>query len=365
MPRRLALLVLLALLALPACVSPAAPPTRSAAVDPAARWFKLDTVPYKGKQDDIHFLDARTGLYANGAGKIYRSDDGGASWREVLSRPGTYFRAVGMVDDRFLLAGNLGPDYYPGVTDATPLYLSRDGGLSWQAAAAAEGPALKGICAIDILRPKDGGAPRVIHAGGRVGGPAQLMRSEDGGLTWRSRDLGEQAAMILDVKFLDADHGLVFAASSTELARSNALILRTEDGGANWKTVYRSTRPHEMIWKASFPTAAVGYATVQSYDPDPKRSQRVVVKTEDGGRSWRELPLVDNAAAREFGIGFATAEMGWVGTSAGGFETRDGGRSWKPVSLGRAVNKIRVLPEGEGFVAYAIGVDVYKFAAPK
>jgi hypothetical protein len=32
--------------------------------------------------------------------------------------------------------------------------------------------------------------------------------------------------------------------------------------------------------------------------------------------------------------------------------------------MGRAVNKIRIVPDGSGFVAYAIGVDLYKLAVP-
>jgi hypothetical protein len=35
------------------------------------------------------------------------------------------------------------------------------------------------------------------------------------------------------------------------------------------------------------------------------------------------------------------------------------------VEFGRVVNKIRIVPDGEGhFVAYAIGSDVYMFAPP-
>jgi photosystem II stability/assembly factor-like uncharacterized protein len=106
----------------------------------------------------------------------------------------------------------------------------------------------------------------------------------------------------------------------------------------------------------SFPTRQVGYATVQNYQEG--RSQRVVVKTTDGGATWRELPLVDDAHAQEFGVGFVDERRGWVGTAVSGFETRDGGRSWAPVEMGRAVNKIRIVRNGARWRAYAIGVSV-------
>lgn len=104
----------------------------------------------------------------------------------------------------------------------------------------------------------------------------------------------------------------------------------------------------------------VGYATVQSYD-EAAGNRRVIVKTADGGKSWRELPLVDEAGIREFGIGFVDERRGWVGTSKTGFETRDGGKSWSRVEMGRAVNKIRVVRKPDGGAAvFAIGVDVHR-----
>ncbi|MFM7106435.1 MAG: hypothetical protein ACKOW8_13035, partial [Flavobacteriales bacterium] len=70
---------------------------------------------------------------------------------------------------------------------------------------------------------------------------------------------------------------------------------------------------------------------------------------------------VEDAAAREFGVGFIDAQHGFVGTMNTGFETLDGGKSWSPVNLGRACNKIRIYKTGEGKAyGYAIGVDVLK-----
>lgn len=330
-----------------------------------AVWRKLDTVPYQGKQDDIHFIDPARGWYVNGAGKIYATEDGGKTWQEQLSQPGTFFRTVGFLDEHRGFAGNIGIDYFPGVTDTRPLYATRDGGKTWSVVESLTGEQVKGLCAIDVLHSpfvNAGSLDRrtIVHAGGRVGGPATLLRSLDGGETWKIIDMTPHTAMILDVKFFDAMNGIVFGASDSDVQKSHARILRTQDGGVTWKTVYQSTRPYELTWKGSFPTDRIGYATIQSYDPDPANSRRYVVKTTDGGRSWKELPLVDDARVRQFGIGFHDARIGWVGTSTGGFQTVDGGRTWTPVDLGRAVNKIRVLPTDDGFVAYAIGVDVYK-----
>jgi photosystem II stability/assembly factor-like uncharacterized protein len=97
----------------------------------AAGWQQLPTEAFKGKQDDIHFVDINTGWYVNGEGKIYGTSDGGASWQRLLQQSGTYFRAVGFVDRQLGFAGNIGTDYYPGVTDTVALYRSGDAGKTW------------------------------------------------------------------------------------------------------------------------------------------------------------------------------------------------------------------------------------------
>src|SRR5206468_5940967 len=127
-----------------------------------------------------------------------------------------------------------------------------------------------------------------------------------------------------------------------------------------WQRVYTSARPFELSWKVSFPSRNVGYVTVQNYNPDKSVTRRVVAKSVDGGKTWSELPLADDFAVREFGVGFADENTGWVGTTTTGFETRDGGKTWTRVQMGRAVNKIRIVPDGEHYVGYAIGLEVWK-----
>ncbi|WP_118857141.1 WD40/YVTN/BNR-like repeat-containing protein [Sphingomonas mesophila] len=355
-----------ATLALASCRTalPAAP--EPIAVPPGAIWQTQPSEAFNGKRDDIHFATAAIGFYGTGKGDLFRTDDGGSTWAKVWSKPGTFIRALGFVDSDNGFLGNVG-DYYPGVTDTNPLYRTRDGGRSWSPVAI-NGAIVEGICAIDIVKSEAIYQGRlrqrvIVHAGGRVGGPAKLLRSLDGGETWRFIDLSDRAGMILDVKFLDADTGFVFAATDKDNANSNALILKTRDGGRTWREVYRSSRKRELIWKASFATNRVGYTTVQSYDPE--RAQQLVAKTLDGGETWREVPLTLDAKARQFGIGFATPDIGWVGTAAGGFETRDGGQNWAKVPLAPAANKIRVRAADGTPKIVAIGTQVQALEAAR
>jgi photosystem II stability/assembly factor-like uncharacterized protein len=344
-------------------------PSPSISLPAGAVWKKLNTPAFRGKQDDIFFVDVQTGWYVNGEGKIYKTTDSGATWVEKLSKPGTYFRTIAFIDEKTGFAGNIGTDYFPGVIDTTPLYRTDDGGDTWRVAHVDGGAAIKGLCAIDVVSVKFINAGvlderTVVHAGGRVGGPAHLMRSLDGGKTWTTKDLSAVTAAILDVKFFDDKTGFIMGASAAGIETSSARILKTIDGGQTWQTVYESKRPYEITWKASFPTRDVGYVTVQSYNPEKSVAQRVVAKTTDGGETWRELPLVNDFDEREFGVAFASAQVGWVGTLKGGYQTTDGGATWTFVEMGRAVNKIRVVRDGpQGFVGFAIGAEVRRLDA--
>lgn len=369
----LAHLAALALPAEPACAGDQAGLARSsepAAVAPTrgADWETLPTEPYQGKRDDVSFADALHGWYGTGKGDLFATRDGGESWTKVASHPGTFIRALGFIDERVGFIGNVGTDYYPGVTDKTPLYRTDDGGATWSPVDLG-GAKVEGICSIDVLRTHRIYQGRltqntIVTAGGRVGGPAALIRSADGGVTWHVTDMSRWTSMILDVHFLDERTGFVAGSSARDVDVANAQILMTRDGGVTWTEVYRSKRPTELVWKTSFPTRKVGYGAVMSYDK--ANASKLIVKSVDGGQTWKELPLVTNGDAVELGIGFVDAQHGWVGTTVGGFETRDGGRSFVPAPIAKAANKFRFVPGPNGAInVYAIGTALQRHRMPR
>src|SRR5260370_17391407 len=123
----------------------------------APQWRTLATEAYPKKRDDIVFADGQTGFYGTGKGKLYRTQDGGQSWHLVWSNRGTFIRSLGFIDTRHGFLGNLGAGLV-NITDATPLYETKDGGVTWEGAKIGSA-AIPGVCSIDILK------SRSIHEG--------------------------------------------------------------------------------------------------------------------------------------------------------------------------------------------------------
>jgi photosystem II stability/assembly factor-like uncharacterized protein len=315
----------------------------------AAKWEALPKAPkVQGKQDDVYFVNPNFGISVNGLGRIYRTSDGGGTFTEVLDQPGTYFRAALMLDESHGFVGNIGPDYYPGVTDSIPLYETKDGGDNWAPVTNITGPAPKGICNFSKLDDQH------LFASGRVGGPSFFLKSTDGGASWISKELTSQIGMLIDSHFRTPLEGVLLGGTSS--SSPNTLILRTTDGGESWAPVFEGTHPGELGWKFSFPSELVGYASVIG-----QSSPSAFLKTTDGGATWQELALIESAYSAK-GIGFITEQIGWIGgenpDAQPALRTTDGGETWEPVEdLGPLINRFRFV---DGPTGYAIGMTIYK-----
>lgn len=328
-------------------------------------WEKLNTDPYKGKQDDIYFINEQTGWYINGYGKIYHTVDGGANWVLQLEQKGTFFRCIAFIDSLHGFAGTVGTDYFPNVTDSIPLYKTSDGGKNWEPVIYS-GKYVKGLCALDIVKEEyinhgEIGYKYHVYGVGRVGSPANFIVSHDGGSNFKSMDMSAYCNGLYDIKMFNTKEGFACASTTKEVEVSHASILHTVDGGETWKKVFESTRPFEISWKLFFPSKKVGYATIQSYNPDTTVITQHFIKTVNGGMEWKEYELCKDYKARSFGVGFIDEKNGFIGTRTGGYQTKDGGKKWEKADMGMACNKIRIVkkPTGEIY-GYAIGVNVYK-----
>lgn len=339
--------------------TPAADPYETAVLD--AKWSKLAGAPSVTggrKMDDVFFTSADVGYLANGPGSaIMKTTDGGTTWTKVFSNAGTYFRALGFVDEKHGFAGNLGAGLTSSITDATVLYETKDAGATWTPVTTITGDAPKGICNLFVID-----ATHLVGVG-RANGPAHFMTSSDAGATWKSIDLGSQLTMLIDAHFSTPTEGVVVGMGKG----SACTILRTTDGGATFSQVFESKTVNSLCWKASFPSDKVGYVAVQDAADGPP----TFAKTTDGGANWveKDLPAQANAADGypAIGVGFVTEKIGWMSPEDPAlptYRTSDGGETWTvDTKLASPINRFRFVDKK---TAYAVGGAMWKLsiAAP-
>ena len=140
--------------------------------------------------------------------------------------------------------------------------------------------------------------------------------------TWTRQPSGTMA-WLRSVYFLDQNRGWV--------AGSGGTLLQTTDGGATWKKLIPLTK--DTLHDVYFADESVGWLVAERdlfklKTNDEPRSY--LLKTEDGGLSWRQVFLNNNDSnARLIRLVFADSQRGWAfGESGIVFATRDGGAQW-------------------------------------
>jgi photosystem II stability/assembly factor-like uncharacterized protein len=250
----------------------------------------------------------------------------------------SYLRSAGFADTLTGWVGSL---------DGVPLlYATTDGGAVWSPVLDIPEPQPTGICGIWVVNRS------VVYACGKYdGSSARVLRTTDGGASWTSQDLVPLANSLIDCFFFDEDHGFVVGGIGLGNAR-RAVILATTDGGATWATRHTTDRTAEWCWKISFPTASIGYVSIERFN-----GPSYFLKTTDGGETWQDH-LFHNSYIVQ-GIGFATPDLGWIGGPTGPtYESTDGGESWQLAGFGVHINRFRFLGPSIG---YAAGSTVYKY----
>lgn len=261
-------------------------------------------VPDADKIDfrDIQAFDAKTavvmGAGPGAASRIYRTEDGGASWRLMTTNQVAegFWDAMAFWDrDNGILFGDP-------VKGSFQVYVTGDGGASWREVAASGLEALPSegaFAASGTCLSVAGSQDAWIATGGAAN--SRVFHSSDRGRTWRAQatpiPAGASARGVFSVAFLNPKEG--FAAGGdykeTRLAGINGAV--TSDGGATWSPV--QVQP-------------AGYMSVVVPVPGAPRSFVAAGLagsgfSVDAGRSWTVLDRTPMNT-----VGFANPNTGWA-----------------------------------------------------
>lgn len=327
-------------------------------------WTQFPGTPLNNtlRHDDIIFVGQTNGWSARGLDGVYRTTNGGLTWTKVIANtgPAAHFRSIGFASLTRGWAGNLGPGSYDsGVTDTNMLYETFDGGDTWSVVQSINDSGMKGFCAMHVRDEQH------VYGVGRVRGPAYFTKTEDGGSSWWTTNLTAAGVMggLMDVYFKDAQTGFIVGMNTNlfSVPPYYGSIARTTNGGLSWEVLVTTTVANSYFWKMSWPSANVGYASLQQ-----NNSYNTVVfyKTTDGGNTWASngIPLSAIGSPGSFGvqgIGFVSETEGWMGGSTvlnppyTFIHTTDGGLTWTPEGYNntRAINRFRFVSPTLGYMS--------------
>ncbi len=251
-------------------------------------------------------------------GTIFVSDDRAASWRHVASGTETTLTAVAFADDRLGLA--VGHDAL--------ILRSEDGGLSWRKVHDAP-KQLRPLLDVAFVAPG-----RAIA----IGAYGAFLESTDGGLSWTAQQIVAEDVHLNALARL-SDGSLLVA------GEAGTLLRRSSDGGAQWEKL---PSPYGGSFFGLLPLEG---GTVLAYGMRGK-----VLRSEDRGSSWQVL-AVNGVDSIFGGLLQADGRVLLLGQNGTVLESRDQGRSFVRLSGNgsRVLNAALSLPGGREVWAFGEG----------
>jgi photosystem II stability/assembly factor-like uncharacterized protein len=256
-------------------------------------------------RQDVFVLHVDAGLpevvYALGARSVYRSRDGGASWRPLLQNPDIFPVTL-------LTHPSVPGHVYVTLSDGRVLR-SRTGGETWTQ--------LHANLPAPFLLVADPSVRNVLYA---VGGSPGVYKTFNSGASWSfySRGLNPDArieALAIDPS---SPQTLYLVQESDSTQRSH--LFKSRDGGVSWSPI-----PTDLGLGYARGLVVTGGRRPVLYLTLNYRAYR----STDDGRTWTELALpspVWDVLDAPYGL--------LAGTSAGAFRSTDRGASWARSSRG-------------------------------
>jgi photosystem II stability/assembly factor-like uncharacterized protein len=280
-------------------------------IDGGATWRPQGGV-LDGKSILAMAIDPRknTTIFATtDTGGVYRSKDGGDSWTEANhGLPARYVGSIAVDPASTIWAG----------TEAGRIFKSGDGGDSWTETV----PPTASISVMAIA--PDPVKPGTVYIGTNSEG---VYKTIDGGATWTHLTKGLKRATVWNI--------LVDKSSpSTIYAGTHEGFYKSSDGGAYWTPGNRGLTSFNILALAVDPQVpSTLYAGTASG----------VFATADGGGSWR--PLYPDLYATAIALDPSAPSTVYAGTHLGVMKTQDRGTRWSPLRLAAPPEELAEKPK--------------------
>jgi len=271
-------------------------------------WEVQDTGLSEALLADASFIDSENGWAVGITGTIIHTADGGKTWEKQESGTENHLFTVYFADTQNGWAAG----------DLMTLIHTSDGGKTWEPQDVEE-ILEENIFASEVIY--NGLYFHDAYEGWMVGEFGTIYHTTDGGKNWKHQecdllqpDMGEDGwemprLTLYDIYFTDRNRGFILGVDGT--------LLKTEDGGKEWKKVNSATEWSLYSISVIGDTCwAVG-------------NRGAYIKSTDGGETWTSKDGAIHTKGWLTSVTFLDEKTGWVvGKSGAVFKTVDGGESW-------------------------------------
>lgn len=271
----------------------------------AANWTQCTTVP--GSPTEIEFVSGTRGcVIGNTLSDIYLTTDGGQSWNSVLNVSGPTLYNISFVNSSVGYASATSSGL-----DTVFIYKTIDGGGSWSSLPV-------------IAPPVNPFSPFIYFTStlnGFIGIDSYTYRTIDGALTWTSEYFEPNSDVIYDLHSPDGIN--IFA------GYENTAFASSGDGGNNWTAGTNTNYPGYAVY---FTSATHGF-----YCGGNGLGSGAIEETNNGGAAWTPVHTGNSFWCMEF----PSATRGYVGGTNGVIVRYDGGPQ---ATAEHSLSKVKVFP---------------------
>jgi photosystem II stability/assembly factor-like uncharacterized protein len=293
-----------------------------------ASWQTISAGGVTANLNKIYFYNSQLGFITCGNGQIIRTTNGGNTW-SALSTPSSVLNNV------FFTSTQVG--YATGyVSNGYAVLKSIDGGINWsvlQALTVGGNP----LNRITFTTPQDG---YIVSSGNGI------FITHDAGNTWSQVfTKNGKSDNLNSIYFIDQNIGFICG--------TGGKIYKTIDAGNTWN---------------SCTTGATGaFYSVCATDKKTAYSggySGTILKTENGGLNWKLKAQLINGASTINKIQFVNDSIGLACSDTGRiYKTIDAGENWtlKPTNTVRGINDLSFINEDTGYAACTDGIILKTF----
>ena len=295
------------------------------------RWISAPG-PYDGITELVFDPQHPSTVFAATGAGVYRSADGGRSWRALDLAPGPGANRV----DALAIAPGDSKTLYAGT--GAGVFKTTDGGASWRGVNSgllgketAQEHAHRALEGYVFALAIDPGDRDVVYAATWENG---LFKTTDGGRSWRSIGLKGVISLALDA----TNPEIVYAGAGPRPPFGKDGVFKSTDGGASWRAI------------------GLQGSAVTALAVDPEQPTNVfagtyggIFKSTDGGASWRPAGLAGKRVVRSLldpqDPQTLYAEAWWENDGHDTFKSSDGGRTWQALTIGREAELLALHPQ--------------------